>query len=479
MIPNTPEAYQLMHEGTLCFAEMEANGMLIDVPYLDKALDETKAIIRDREERVRSHAMFTDWQKHFGQETNLDSGTQLAHILYTVMGLPVTDWTQARKPSTDEDALEKINLPFVADYLEYKKYGKLRNTYLTGIRREVCPDGRLRPFFHLAGSDDKEGGATTYRSSSSDPNLHNVPIRDPEIGPIIRRAFIAPPGWRIVETDESGAEVRAACGYHKDPTMIRYVKDGYDMHEDMAVECFMLGGKELYKASPETKKILKANRQAAKGDFTFASFYGSYHKKVARALWDDIRKYKLKNEADESLYTHLKNRGVTGLGECADKKDPVPGTFEHHIKQVEERFWRDRFPVYARWREDIVKEYRAKGYMRTLTGFLISGPQSRNFIFNAPVQGSAFHWLLYAATQIRREVHKCHMRAQLCNQIHDSLISLVPEEECDDYTELATRWMTEGVRQRWDWVNVPLVAETDWSPLGGNWYDKQPYHKAA
>ena len=40
--PATHDAYRLMHEGTQALSRVEEAGMRIDVPYLDKALRETK-----------------------------------------------------------------------------------------------------------------------------------------------------------------------------------------------------------------------------------------------------------------------------------------------------------------------------------------------------------------------------------------------------------------------------------------------------
>src|SRR5690606_6500640 len=123
--------------------------------------------------------------------------------------------------------------PFVKTYLEIKKLTKAVSTNFRGILREVV-DGKVHCFFNLH-------LVQTYRSSSDSFNYQNIPVREEEIAKLIRRSFVARPGRQIIEIDIKGAEVITAACYHKDPTMLAYIKDpSKDMHRDMAMELYLL-----------------------------------------------------------------------------------------------------------------------------------------------------------------------------------------------------------------------------------------------
>ena len=150
---------------------------------------------------------------------------------------------------TDEEALTKVDLPFVTDYLRMQKLVKAKSTYLEGILNETC-EGCLHPSFDL-------NTAISYRSSSSAPNFQNVPIRNKEIGQLVRSCFVARDGNRLVEVDFGGIEVRAAAFYHKDPTMIAYLNDPTkDMHRDCASSVYLLPPEEVSKDARYTAKNL-------------------------------------------------------------------------------------------------------------------------------------------------------------------------------------------------------------------------------
>src|SRR5439155_25997997 len=110
--------------------------------------------------------------------------------------------TNTLKTKANEASFSKVKLPFVKNYFLIQKLKKARSTYLEGIRREVV-DGFLHPFFHLHRVE-------TFRSSSSDPNFQNFPVRNAEIGKIIRSAFIARDGHQLVEIDFKALEVMIA-----------------------------------------------------------------------------------------------------------------------------------------------------------------------------------------------------------------------------------------------------------------------------
>ena len=91
-------------------------------------------------------------------------------ILFDILEEKSIKQTQkAKEKSVDEEALIAMKSPFARLVIKRRKLYKILNTYLAQFKREVT-DGKIHPFFDL--TTTKSG-----RSSSSDPNLQNIPIR--------------------------------------------------------------------------------------------------------------------------------------------------------------------------------------------------------------------------------------------------------------------------------------------------------------
>ena len=117
--------------------------------------------------------------------------------------------------------------------------------------------------------------------------------------------------------------------------------------------------------------------------------------------------------------------------------------------------------------------------MHTLTGFTIAGELTKNEVINYPVQGSAFHCLLWALTRLQTWLESQRkMQSKIVLQIHDSIIADVPLEELDDYIEMAVRLMTTDLKKEWKWLIVPLEVEPEVTPVNGNWFQKTKYERS-
>src|SRR5690606_15039708 len=185
--------------------------------------------------------------------------------------LPALVKTPKGQPSTNEDALEAIadlhELPRVI--VEYRGLAKLRGTYTDKLPEMVNPDtGRLHTSYHQA-------GAATGRLSSSDPNLQNIPIRT-EDGRRIRRAFVAPPGRKLVACDYSQIELRIMAHLSQDAGLLRAFESGADIHRATAAEVF---------ARP-LEEVTGNERRAAKA-INFGLMYGMGAFGLARQLGID------------------------------------------------------------------------------------------------------------------------------------------------------------------------------------------------
>lgn len=449
------QGYQLLHDGLLELAVVEANGIRIDRKLLAYTKKDLNIKLRDLKSELTETKVWNEWRKRFGTKANLTSPKQLGYILTAVLGLHDLPTTKGGEVSTEDEVLQNIDHPFMLPFARLKKYHKALNTFVVGIERELCGD-RIHPVFNLH-------IARTFRSSSEQPNLQNVPVRDKEISRIVR-SLVIPSSARhaIGENDFKGIEVNVSACYHKDANFISYITTpGKDMHRDMAAQIYCL--------RPED--VSKETRYGAKNKFVFPQFYGSDYLSCAPNLWDWIVKGKLTGPEGVPLMDHLKSKGIARLGSCNREEKPVKGTFEHHVREVENDFWNNRFREYGKWRKMFYRQYLERGYFDIFSGFRVHGIHKRNDVTNYPIQGAAFHCLLWCLIQINRKLRRYKMKTLLINQIHDSLVGDVWIDELKNYWEIVYQVTSVELRQHFSWLCVPM--EIEYELAADNWFDKQ------
>jgi len=467
ILPYKQKAYKLLHQGSLALAQVESNGIRMDVEYLNDEIERQTLKIGCLEQDLKHDQVAKVWRRMYGKTMNFGSGDQLGKVLFEGLDYKAPAYTKSGKYKVNETTLASLDIPFVKKYVEVKKLKHVVNTYLKGIRREIV-GGLLHPFFNLH-------TAITYRSSSSNPNFQNLPIRDPILGKMVRSAFIARPGRHIIELDYRGIEVSFAACYHKDPNMLEYLTDSSkDMHRDCSQECYILPpGDMLNPVDDKDKKRISTIRYCGKNKFVFPEFYGDWYIDCAKALWEAIGEFNLCLRDGTPLKDHLAKKGIHELGDCDPDMSPRSGTFEKHIKDVEYSFWNDRFPIYNQWKKDWVKQVNRDGYFLTKTGFICQGVMKKNEMINYPVQGSAFHGLLQGLIWNGNTIEKRSMDSLIIGQIHDSIVGDVPAGEVEEYLHLSNRNMTKRLRKVWPWIITPLEIEAEMTPLDGCWADKK------
>ena len=455
--PKTEQAYNLLHNGVLALARAERQGIRVDVEYIQKKKLFLTKKIDHLENRFKESNFYKHWA-HVTKSPNINSNAQLGYFLYTTKKLKPVYFTDSGKGSTDEEALKQLNIPELNQILEIRKLKKVRDTYLDAFEREQV-NGYIHPVFNLH-------LVKTFRSSSDSPNFQNIPIRDTEAMKTCRQAIYPRPGHQLLEVDFSGIEVRIAACYHKDSMMLKYINNpASDMHKDMAEQIFKL----KIDKSISSHKLL---RQAAKNGFVFPQFYGDYYKNCAVGLaceWGKLPQTKWKSgqgiELNKSyLSDHLIEKGVKSFTE-----------FESHIKEIEYDFWTNRFQEYQSWKNRWYNVYKKYGYIDLLTGFHCSGIMSKNDTINYPVQGAAFHCLLWCFIELDRIMIKENWKTRLIGQIHDSILLDVWPDELHKITRIVRRVLCEDLPKAWEWIIVPLDIDMDLCSVDGNWAEKEKY----
>ena len=452
------DGYKLLHLGTQAFARAERQGMRVNVKYAESQKKKLTKSIAKLTKKVRKSKFYKRWEKSSKGKVNMNSDPQLRNYLYDVLNLKPTKLTASEKGSTSEEALEALDIPELNMMIEIRKLKKLRDTYLDAYIRESV-NGYIHPFINLH-------LVRTYRSSMDSPNLQNVPVRSERAKKVIRKSLYPRPGHGLLEIDYGKLEVCVGACYHKDPTMIKYLNDSNsDMHKDMAKQIFFIDDWD------DSDKSLKTLRSGAKNGFVFPQFYGDYFGNNVLSLvkWGNLSsKGKWKSDSglvlpgDVPLSNHLLNNGISSI------KD-----FKEHLRGIEQHFWEERFPVYNSWKKKWFRAYQKKGYFDTLTGFRCSGVMSMNDVTNYPVQGSAFHCLLWSFIELDRIMRMEKWDTKLISQVHDSIIFDYNKNELDHVIEVVKRVTCIDLRKAWDWIIVPLSIDAEVCKIDEPWYYKE------
>jgi uracil-DNA glycosylase family 4 len=446
-------ANDFMVDGAKALCNTHSNGIPVNQKYYEDQNERLLGEISKVRTRLLGSEEAYKFKKTTGREIDLGSHEDIRELLFNILKHKPTKLTATELASTDAETISGIKIPFTRRLIKLRKLEKVQSTYVAPFIRHAH-NGKIHPFLGLA-------FARSYRGNSSDPNFHNIPVRDEEAKKITRSGVIPSPGHQLLEVDYGEHEVRIAACYTEDPALIAYVEDPEsDMHRDQAVDLWSINlGQVSYDM-----------RFYSKNQFVFPEFYGSWYFECAKNLWKTCANLEI--EEGYRLKDHVYDVGI-----CTDLNDPLPEYIEH-VKQVERRFW-DKFKIFRRWQRRVENLYREKGYVELMHGFRRGGYLVKNKILNTPIQGTAFHCLLWTLKEVDKISEEENWATKLILHIHDSLMSNLYPPELDYVLETIIRVGTVDIREKHKWLIVPLLMEAEITPIDGSWYEKKPLEIAA
>ena len=389
--------------------------ILSDVELGGVLLDEEQLKLQSRELEKRLHELEQEAYGLAGEEFNLGSPKQLQQIFFEKLGLPVIKKTPKGQPSTAEPVLQELALdyPLPKVIMEYRGLSKLKSTYTDQLPKQIAQStGRIHTSYHQAVT-------ATGRLSSSDPNLQNIPIRTHE-GRRVRRAFIAPDGYKIMAADYSQIELRIMAHLSQDKGLIHAFKNGLDIHKATAAEVF--GG--------AVSDVSDDHRRSAKA-INFGLIYGMSAFGLSRQL-------------------------NISRGAAQDYID----------------LYFSRYPGVKDYMERTRALAAEQGYVETIFGRRLYLPEIRasNFqrrqaaertAINAPMQGTAADIIKKAMINVHGWLASANLNTRMTMQVHDELVLEVPEENIQEVASGVEKLMSSAVE-----LCIPLVVETG---VGDNW----------
>jgi DNA polymerase I len=387
-------------------ATMEMAGVLVDTALLQQHSATLKIKIADLEAEAYSIC---------GKTFNLSSPKQLQVVLYEEQGLPILAKTPTGQPSTAEDVLAELGLNYrIASVItEYRSLSKLVSTYLDALPKQInARSGRIHTSYNQAVT-------TTGRLSSSNPNLQNIPIRT-EDGRLIRRAFIAPPGFVLLAADYSQIELKVMAHLSRDKGLMHAFSNNLDVHQATAAEIF---GVNLAEVSLEQRRRAKA--------INFGLIYGMSAFGLAKEIGAS------RNEAQSYIDTYFAR--YPAILEYMNKTRDF--ALEHGF--VETIFGRRLY----------LPDVRANNAMLRASAFRTA--------INAPMQGSAADIIKFAMLDLDHWLNSENFPITMIMQVHDELVFEVPQDLAD-YASSKIKHIMENTTT----LAVPLVVSVG---VGENW----------
>ena len=380
-------------------ALMESIGVSIDVKLLRslfETLSEEVTKIADASFRI------------IGKEINLASPKQLQVVLFEDLGMKGTKSLKTGF-STNAAALtelfEQTGHPFLEKLLAHRDSTKLKQMVET-LLKAVEDDSKIHTTY-------VQTGTSTGRLSSENPNLQNIPIRNPR-GAQIRDAFVSSKGFESIMTaDYSQIEMRIMAHLSEDPGLIEAFKAGEDLHRFVGSRIF---GVKPQDVSSEMRAQVKA--------MSYGLVYGL------------------------SEYGLAKQLGLSN----ADAKQLMKDYFE-------------RFGGVRRYLAKVVEDAKAVGYTTTYHGrrrpfddlnssiFQVR-ENARRAALNAPIQGTAADIMKMAMNQIQDAIETKGMKSRMLLQVHDELVFEVYPGEAKALEELVLEKMSNVVK-----LSVPLDVQ--------------------
>lgn len=394
---------------TFILAEMEFNGMAVDINVLQEIGGNLNGRIKTLETKIHDLA---------GSTFNIGSPKQLGLVLFEDLGLPGKK-TKTGSYSTSADILEKLrhHHPIIEKILEYRTLTKLYSTYIEGLQKARFDDGKVHTIFNQALTQ-------TGRLSSTEPNVQNIPIRLEE-GRLIRKAFVPESSDHVlIGADYSQIELRILAHVCQADSLIEAFNHDQDIHTKTASEVFGLN----------INDVTDDDRRAAKA-INFGIVYGM----SAFGLSENLNI----SPIDAKRY----------INDYLEKYSGIKDYMAHTIKEAKDKGYVETLFLRRRY----VPKINHKNFM-------VRSMAERTAI-NAPIQGSAADIIKVAMIEVDKLMKTHEVKSKMVLQVHDELLFDVPKDEVSIMKQIVKTAMEKATK-----LSVPLKVDIS---SGASWFESK------
>ncbi len=398
---------------------------------------------------------------------NIASPLQLQNLLFDTLKLRVVKLTPASKPSTDEEAVNRLAALYKKDtdvqhllssIIEIRKCNKFIGTYIDGVLPHV-QNNRIYTSYLLHGT-------TSARPSSINPNLLNIPSEDAKDTPPeyhIKQAFEAPKGYLFCSADYSQIELRNIGNETGEPELVDAYLQGVDMHRKTASLIF---GVDLDQVVDYMRKLGKTTN--------FGGAYGAGPATLASQI------EKKGSLSDSELLAALRAVGIYVSDDegsmTADRRNKL---MEDLARKIQTTLF-SRWAVFSRWQRR-QRDYAEKfAHVKSRFGrvrYLHFPPNATNkekwklinVAVNYPIQSVSSDCLMLAMVRIHAEFKKRGMKSHIVGQVYDSINYYIHESEKDEALSLIKTVMEcEPLLYDREYFTIPMEVDI---AVGPTWAD--------
>lgn len=410
---------------------MKCNGIPVNLPLMQERKTEAEAEM----ERIRGEIEFIIGDVNIGASCSTQA---FKNYLYKDLELPILKTTETNREAADDMTMTLLkewcdeNRPELSGLFalvqEYRKWGKIKSTYIDGYLKYLNPvTGCIHPELFTLSTD-------TGRMNCRNPNAQNMPRKTND--PIGVRNFIkAPEGCLILSLDFSQIELRVGAFYCRDGRMLDTYRNNGDIHAATTSVIFGVSEKQ---AQDKHSENYKEHRTIAK-NVNFGTFYGLFPRGLQKTLKFKAGVEKTVSECEEILF-NLKH-GYKGLTAWQEETKAAAA------RRLYSETW--------------------LGRRRYLPGIASDNWGQKSFAercaLNTPIQGTAADILKLAITRILAGLPERKWLRPIL-QIHDELTFIIPEDRLSEAVDFVRTCMEEKPFPEFD---LPLVAEASAGPTFG------------
>jgi len=259
--------------------------LLIEMRWRGVRVDEEKADQISKDLSLKEQKLLVEIKRKYGEDVNLWANASLQKV-FDKNNLPYPR-TEKGMASFQRQWLESHEHELPKMIVQARKLNKARTTFIEKMISEHAVEGRIHAEAHPLRND--AGGTVSGRFSYSNPNLQQVPARDPEIGNLIRSIFVPEEGCQWGVFDYSQQEPRLTVHYANLMNLIG-AKDAVNAYTDKNADFHQIVADMAKIPRKQAKNInlglsygmgkSKLVRELGLDDAEAEVLLGQYHEKV-------------------------------------------------------------------------------------------------------------------------------------------------------------------------------------------------------